>query len=198
MSNVPAEVSAYFSKIAKDGAQNLSPEARRLRAQGAAEARWARARAQARIDSAADQIRSQHTHLSHAQAVAEALKQDPSLYSEYSAAHDQVGSATPLQLAAEAHEIEQVCALAGRPDLAHIFVEQSVPARAVIEFFLQQQKEEEKSSSAGKVSMPKSPVSNGGAKVSTGNSRNWRPSSSPTTPTRRLRVVTPWLMTSRV
>ncbi len=72
-SNVPAEVSAYFSKIAKDGAQNLSPEARRLRAQGAAEARWARARAQARINSAADQIRSQHKHLSHSQAVAEAL-----------------------------------------------------------------------------------------------------------------------------
>jgi hypothetical protein len=38
----------------------------------------------------------------------------------------------------------------------------------------------------------KSPVSNGGAKVLTGNSRNWRPNSSPTTPTRRLRVVTPW------
>ena len=61
MSKVPAEVSAYFSKIAKDGAQNLSPEARRLRAQGAAEARWARARAQAKIDSAADQIRSAST-----------------------------------------------------------------------------------------------------------------------------------------
>ena len=82
MSNVPAEVSAYFSKTAKDGAQSLSPEARRLRAQGAAEARWARARAQARIDSVADQIRGQHPHLSHAQAVGEALKQDPSLYSE--------------------------------------------------------------------------------------------------------------------
>ncbi len=192
MGNVPAEVSAYFSKIAKDGAQNLSPEARRLRAQGAAEARWARARAQARIDSAADQIRGQQSHLSHAQAVAEALKQDPSLYAEYSAAHNHVGSGVPLQLAEEAREIEQVCTLAGRPDLAHIFVEQSVPAKAVIQFFLDQKKEEEKCSSAGKVSMPKSPVSNGGAKVSTGNSRNWRPSSSPTTPTRRLHVVTPW------
>jgi hypothetical protein len=191
MSNVPAEVSAYFSKIAKDGAQSLSPEARRLRAQGAAEARWARARAQARIDSVADQIRGQHPHLSHAQAVAEALKQDPSLYSEYSAAHDHVSAATQPQFAQEVHEIEQVCALAGRPDLARIFVEQSVPAKAVIQFFLDQQKEE-RCSSAGKVSMPKSPVSNGGAKVSTGNSRNWRPSSSPTTPTRRLRVVTPW------
>jgi hypothetical protein len=40
MSNVPAEVSAYFSKLAKDVAQNLSPEARHLRAQVAAEARW--------------------------------------------------------------------------------------------------------------------------------------------------------------
>jgi hypothetical protein len=41
MSNVPAEVSAYFSKIAKDASQNLSPEARHLRARTAAEARWA-------------------------------------------------------------------------------------------------------------------------------------------------------------
>ena len=39
MSNVPAEVSAYFSKIAKDASQNLSPEARHLRARTAAEAR---------------------------------------------------------------------------------------------------------------------------------------------------------------
>jgi hypothetical protein len=69
MSNVPSEVSAYFSKIAKDAAQNLSPEARRLRAQVAAEARWARARAQARIDSTAEQIRGQQPHLTHAQAV---------------------------------------------------------------------------------------------------------------------------------
>jgi hypothetical protein len=148
-------------------------------------------RAQAKIDSAAEQIMGQQPHLTHAQAVAEALKQDPSLYSEYSAAHDHVSAATQPQFAQEVHEIEQVCALAGRPDLAHIFVEQSVPAKAVIQFFLDQQKEE-KCSSAGKVSMPKSPVSNGGAKVSTGNSRNWRPNSSPTTPTRRLRVVTPW------
>jgi hypothetical protein len=124
MSNVPAEVSAYFSKIAKDNAQNLSPEARRLRAQGAAEARWARVRAQARIDSAAEQIRGQHPDLSHAQAVAEALKQDPSLYSECSAAHDHVSAATQPQFAQEVREIEQVCALAGRPELARIFVEQ--------------------------------------------------------------------------
>jgi hypothetical protein len=47
MSNVPAEVSAYFSKIAKDASQNLSPEARHLRARTAADARWARVRAQA-------------------------------------------------------------------------------------------------------------------------------------------------------
>src|SRR4051794_40757258 len=128
MSNVPAEVSAYFSRMAKDAAQSLSPEARHLRAQGAAEARWARVRAQAKIDSAAEQIRGQHPHLSHAQAVAEALKQDPSLYTEYSAAHDHVSAATQPQFAQEVHEIEQVCALAGRPDLARIFVEQSVPA----------------------------------------------------------------------
>ena len=191
MSNVPAEVSAYFSKMAKDASQSLSPEARHLRAQGAAEARWARVRAQARIDSAAERIRGEHPQLSHAQAVAEALKQDPSLYGEYSAAHDHVSAATQPQFAQEVREIEQVCALAGRPDLAHIFVEQSVPAKAVIQFFLDQQKED-KCSSAGKVSMPKSPVSNGDAKLSTGNSRNWRPNSSPTTPTRRLRVVTPW------
>jgi hypothetical protein len=87
MSNVPAEVSAYFSKIAKDASQNLSPEARHLRARVAAEARWTRARSQAKIDSAADQIRSQHPQLTHAQAVSEALKRDPALYSEYSAAH---------------------------------------------------------------------------------------------------------------
>ena len=47
MGNVPAEVSAYLSRIAKNAAQNLSPEARYLRARGAAEARWARVRAQA-------------------------------------------------------------------------------------------------------------------------------------------------------
>ena len=87
-----------------DGAQNLSPEARHLRAQGAAEARWARARAQARIDSAADQIRDQQPHLSHAQAVAEALKHDPSLCAEYSAAHNHVGSGSPLQLGATSIE----------------------------------------------------------------------------------------------
>ncbi|MFB3828175.1 MAG: hypothetical protein ACE15B_15510 [Bryobacteraceae bacterium] len=75
--------------------------------------------------------------------MAEALRQDPSPYSEYSAADAQAGSATPLRLAAEAHEIEQVCALAGRPDLAHIFVEQSVPAKAVIRLFPDQQKQEE-------------------------------------------------------
>ena len=192
MSNVPAEVSAYFSKIAKDGAQSLSPEARHLRAQVAADARWARVRAQAKIDSAGEQIMCQQPHLTRAQAVAEALKQDPSLYSEYSAAHARVSTGTQPQLAQESRDIEQVCTLAGRPDLAHIFVEQSVPAKAVIQFFLDQKKEEEKCSSAGKVSMPKSPASNGGERVSTGNSRNWRPSSSPTTPTRRLRVVTPW------
>ncbi len=150
MGKVPAEVSAYFSKIAKDGAQNLSPEARHLRAQGAAEARCARARAQARIESAADQIRGQQPHLSHAQAVAEALKQDPSLYAEYSAAHNHVGSGAPLQLAEEARAIEQVCTLAGRPDPAHIFVEQSVSAKAVIQFLFGQKKEEQ-CSSAGKV-----------------------------------------------
>src|SRR3954464_35682 len=123
MSNVPAEVSAYFSKIAKDASQNLSPEARNLRARTAADARWARVRAQAKIDSAADQIRTEQPQLSHAQAVSEALRQDPSLYSEYSAAHDQVGSVKPLQLAAEAHEIEQVCALAGTlADLPICFV----------------------------------------------------------------------------
>jgi len=83
MSNVPA----YFSRIAKDGAQSLSPEARHLRAQVAADARWARVRAQAKIDSAAEQIMGQQPHLTRAQAVAEALKQDQSLYSEYSAAH---------------------------------------------------------------------------------------------------------------
>lgn len=191
MSNVPAEVSAYFSKIAKDGAESLSPEARHLRAQVAADARWARARAQAKIDSAAQQVMTQQPNLTHAQAVVEALKQNPSLYAEYSAAHIRVGSGTQPQFAQEVRDIEQVCTLAGRPDLARIFVEQSVPAKAVIQFFLDQ-KEEEKCSSAGKASTPKSPASNGGAKVSTGNSRNWRPSSSPTTPTRRLRVVTPW------
>lgn len=47
MGNVPAEVSAYLSRIAKNAAQNLSPEARHLRARGAAEARWARVRVQA-------------------------------------------------------------------------------------------------------------------------------------------------------
>ncbi len=140
MSNVPAEISAYFSKIAKDASQNLSPEARHLRARTAADARWARVRAQTRIDSAADQIRSQHPQLSHAQAVSEALRRDPSLYTEYSAAHDQVSAATQPQFASEVREIEQVCALAGRPELAHIFVEQSVPAKAVIHFFLDQNK----------------------------------------------------------
>ena len=49
MGNVPAEVSAYLSRIAKNAAQNLSPEARYLRARGAAEARWARVRAQAGV-----------------------------------------------------------------------------------------------------------------------------------------------------
>ena len=65
MSNVPAEVSAYFSRMAKDAAQSLSPEARHLRAQGAAEARWARVRAQAKIDSAAEQIRGQQIGRAH-------------------------------------------------------------------------------------------------------------------------------------
>jgi hypothetical protein len=69
-------------------------------------------------------------------------------------------------VAAGAHEIGQVCALAGRPDLAHIFVEQAVPAKAVIEFFLDQQKEG-RCSSAGKVSMPKSPVLRKTPKVKT-------------------------------
>src|SRR5690348_5273505 len=106
MSNVPAEVSAYFSRMAKDASQNLSPEARHLRARTAADARWARVRAQARIDSAADQIRTEQPQLSHAQAVSEALRRDPSLYTEYSAAHDHVSVATQPQFANEVREIE--------------------------------------------------------------------------------------------
>jgi hypothetical protein len=44
-----------------------------VRAQVAADARWARVRAQAKIDFAAEQIMSQQPHLTHARAVAEAF-----------------------------------------------------------------------------------------------------------------------------
>jgi hypothetical protein len=102
--------------------------------------------------SAAEQIIGQQPHLTRARAVAEALKQDPSLYSEYSASMPRERR-DAAQLAQEAGAIEQVCTLVGRPDLDHIFVEQSVPAKAVIQYFLDQKKEEEKCSSAGRVSM---------------------------------------------
>jgi hypothetical protein len=114
-----------------------SSEFYRDRARKAAEARWGKERVYKRLETIAAGFRAANPKLTEAQAITQAIKENPKLYAEYvAAASNQPQMTHGEMVAAYEQEVKDVCKIAGKPGMAKFFIDQQTHPRDVVRYFL--------------------------------------------------------------
>jgi hypothetical protein len=109
----------------------------RDRARKAAEARWAKERHYQRLETIAAGLRAANPKLTEAQAITQALIQNPQIYADYVAAASNTPQMTHGEMiAAMEQEVSDICKIAGKPAMARFFIDQGTHPRDVIRYFL--------------------------------------------------------------
>ncbi len=109
----------------------------RERARKAAEARWGKERVYKRIEAIAAGFRAANPKLTEAAAISRAVQENPALYAEYVAAASNQPQLTHEEMVeAYQQEVRDLCALAGKAEMARQFIKARTHPRDVLKFLL--------------------------------------------------------------
>lgn len=107
------------------------------RARKAAEARWGKERHYKRLQTIAAGLRAANPKLTEAQAITQAIKENPRIYADYVAAASGQPHMTHEEMAtAMEQEVKDICKIAGKPGMATFFIKQGTHPRDVVTYFL--------------------------------------------------------------